>query len=173
FALTHLRRSIDRLPKRVVGTAGSLERRHVHATLRDQVRDLLQKRLRGDETWDQARELTDELVAAWYVEQAPPSRMPNTAKFAAVGATGVVGGMAAAAARDPPLRGAAAKLKAPLLSFADKLLKLLSAPPSTTSPPPPSPSPPASPPQDPAATTPPPSPVGLGLGLGWRPSYSR
>jgi len=32
FALTHLRRSIDRLPKRVVGTAGSLERRHVQAT---------------------------------------------------------------------------------------------------------------------------------------------
>jgi hypothetical protein len=118
FALARLRRGIDLLPKRVVGVPGSLKRRHVRATLRDQLRDALQKRLRGDESWDQVRDLADEFIAAWYVEQAPDSRIPNTVKFLAVGATGVVSGVAAAAALDPRIRAAAAKLKDPLLSLA-------------------------------------------------------
>jgi len=50
-ALAELRRRIDALSKRVVGAPGSLKRRHVQATLHDQLRDRLQKRLRGDEDW--------------------------------------------------------------------------------------------------------------------------
>src|SRR5207245_2008631 len=76
FALAHLRRGIDLLSKRVVGVSNSLKRRHVRATLRDQIPDALRKRLRGDESWDQVRELTDEFIAAWYVEQTPNSRIP-------------------------------------------------------------------------------------------------
>ncbi len=166
FALARLRRGIDLLPKRVVGSPGSLKRRHVRATLRDQLRDVLQKRLRGDESWDQVSDLADEFIAAWYVEQAPDSRIPNTVKFLAVGATGVVGGVAAAAALDPRIRAAAAKLKDPLLSLAGDLLNRLSATPPPTSPPPP-------PPPDQTTTPPPPFRPGVGFGASWPPSYSR
>src|SRR5712691_8434292 len=66
-ALAHLRRRIDALPTRVAGAAGSLERRHIRAILRDDLRAQLQKRFTGDEDWDQARDLADEVLAAWYV----------------------------------------------------------------------------------------------------------
>jgi excisionase family DNA binding protein len=159
FALAHLRRGIDLLPKRVVGVSNSLKRRHVRATLRDQLRDALRKRLHGDESWDQVRELTDEFIAAWYVEQTPDSRVPNTVKFLAVGATGVVGGVAAAAALDPRIRAAATELKGPLLSLARDLLSRLSS-----SPPPPSPLPP---PPEQTAAAPPSFQPGMGLGAAW------
>jgi excisionase family DNA binding protein len=136
FALARVRQGIDLLPKRIVGAPGSLKRRHVRATLRDRLRDLLQTRLRGDESWDEVRELADEFMAAWYVEQTPDSRIPNTVKFLAVGATGVIGGAAAAAALDPRIRAAAAKLKDPLRSLAVDVLQRFGAPAASTSPPP-------------------------------------
>lgn len=163
FALAHLRRGIDLLPKRVVGVSNSLKRRHVRATLRDQLRDALRKRLRGDETWDQVRELTDEFIAAWYVEQTPDSRISNTVKVLAVGVTGVVGGVAAAAALDPRIRAAATELKGPLRSFVGDLLNRLS----------PSPPPPPPPPPDQTATAPLPFQPGMGLGAAWRRSDRR
>jgi excisionase family DNA binding protein len=90
FALAHLRRRIDALSKRVVGAPGSLKRRHIQATLRDQLRDLLQKRLQGDEDWDQVRELAEERLAARSVAQTPDPRIPKAVKLLAVGVTGVV-----------------------------------------------------------------------------------
>jgi MerR family regulatory protein len=165
FALARVRQGIDLLPKRIVGAPGSLKRRHVRATLRDQLRDLLQTRLRGDEGWDQVRELADEFMASWFVEQTPDSRIPNTVKFLAVGATGVIGGVAAAAALDPRIRAAAAKLKDPLWSLAVDVLKRFGAPPPSTSSPP-------NPPKQ-ATTTPPPSGPSTGFVTGWRNSYRR
>jgi hypothetical protein len=171
FALAHLRRSIEPLPMRVVGALGSLKRRHVQATLRDQLRDRLQQRLRGDERWDQVREVVDEFIAAWYVEQTRDSLIPNTVKFLAVGATGVVGGVAAAAALDPRIRATAAKLKDPLRSLAVDVLKRFGTRPPSTSPPP-------NPPKQ-ATTTPPPSGPSTGFVRGSRnscrrtPKYSR
>jgi hypothetical protein len=163
-ALAELRRRIDALSKRVVGAPGSLKRRHVQAALRDQLRDLLQRRLRGDEDWDQVRELAVELLAAWYVEQTPDSRIPKTVQLLVAGATGVVGGAAGAAALSPEVRAQAAKLKAPLLSAVGKLLTRLSAPPPPTSPPP-----------SPASQAAPASPFrpSVGVGAGWPRSYRR
>lgn len=93
-ALAHLRRRIHALSTRLVGATGSLERQHIRSMLRNQLRDLLQKRFAGDEDWDQARELADEVLADWYVKQSPASRIPTTVKVLAAGATGVVGGAA-------------------------------------------------------------------------------
>jgi len=165
FALAHLRRSIDALPKRVVGSPDSLKRRHTRAILRDQLRDLLQKRLRGDEDWDQVRELADEFVAAWFVAQPPDSRIPNTVKLLAVGATGLVGGATAAAALSPEIRARAAKLKDPLLSLAGDLLRRLTAPASSTSP---SPNP-----SNQTTAAPPPWRPSVGFVAGWPRSYRR
>lgn len=162
-ALAHLRRSIDALPTSVVGKAGSLERRHVRATLRDQLESIFQKRFGGDEDWEQVRELADEALAAWYVKQAPTSRFPNTVKLAAAGVTGVVGGAAAAAALDPRIRASASELKEPLRSLAVKLLNHFKPPAPSTTPSTDSPNR-AAPPQPPA-----PSPAS---GRIW-PPYSR
>jgi hypothetical protein len=133
-ALAQLRRSIDALPISVVGAPRSLERRHVRATLRDHLQSIFQKRFFGDEDWDQARELADEVLAAWYVKQAPASRIPNTVKLAAAGVTGVVGGAAAAAALDPRIRAAASELKEPLRALTLKLLSHFKPPASSTPP---------------------------------------
>jgi len=165
FALAQLRRRIDALSKRVVGAPGSLKRRHVQAALRDQLRDRLQKRLRGDEDWGQVRELAEELLAAWYVEQTPDSRIPKTVKLLVVGATGVVGGAAGAAALSPEIRAQAAKLKAPVLSAVGEFLNRLSAQPRPTSPP-------ASPASQ-ATPAPPPFRPSGDVGAGWRRSYRR
>ena len=167
FGLTHLRRRIDTLSNRLVGARGSLKRRHIQATLRDQLRDQLLKRLRGDEDWDHVRGLAEDFVATWSVGQPPASRIPTTVKVLAAGATGLVGGATAAAALSPAIRARAAKLKAPLFSLTDQLLKHLSTP---------SPSPPHPPNQ--TTTTPPPFRPGVGFCAGWprssRPrSYSR
>jgi excisionase family DNA binding protein len=164
-ALAELRRRIDTLSKRVVGAPGSLKRRHVQATLRDQLRDRLRKRLRGDEDWDQVRELAVELLAAWYVEQTPGSRIPKTVQLLVAGATGVVGGAAGAAALSPEIRAHAAKLKTPLLSAVGELLTRLSGP-----------TPPTSPPPSPAGQAAPASPPfrpSVGVGVGWPGSYRR
>jgi len=135
YALARLRRMIDSLPKRVVGGAHSLERRHIRATLRDQLRDALSRRLHGDESWDHVRDFTDEFLAAWYVKEAPGSRLPNTVKLLAAGATGLAGGAAAAAALDPQIRAAMAKLKDPLRSLAISFLNRINTPsPSPSSP---------------------------------------
>ena len=163
-ALAELRRRIHALPKRVVGAPGSLKRRHVQATLRDQLRDRLQKRLRGDEDWDQVRDLAVEFLAEWYVEQTPDSRIPKTVQLLVAGATGVVGGAAGAAALSPEIRAHAAKLKAPLLSAVGELLTRLSAPPSPTSPPPS--------PASQATPAPPPFRPSVGV-AGWPSSYWR
>ncbi len=90
-AQAHLRRSIESLPGRAVGAPGSLKRRHVRAMLRDQLRDRLQKRLNGDEAWHQVRDLVDEFVAAWYVEQPGEPLIPSAMKVLAAGAIGVAG----------------------------------------------------------------------------------
>ena len=162
-ALAHLRRSIDALPISIVGAPRSLERRHVRATLRDQVQSVLQKRFVGDEGWDQARELADEVLAAWYVKQGPASRIPNTLKLAAAGVTGVVGGAAAAAALDPRIRAAASELKEPLRALTLKLLNHFKPPASSTPPSTDSPN---------QATTPQPSPPPTASSRTW-PPYSR
>jgi excisionase family DNA binding protein len=162
-ALAHLRRSIDALPISVVGAPRSLERRHVRATLRDQLQSIFQKRFLGDEDWDQARELADELLAAWYVKRTPASRIPNTVKLAAAGLTGVVGGAAAAAALDPRIRAAASELKEPLRAFTLNLLNHFK---------PPAPSTPPSTDSSNQATPPQPSSAPTASGRPW-PSYSR
>jgi excisionase family DNA binding protein len=164
-ALAELRRRIDALSKRVVGAPGSLKRRHVQATLRDQLRDRLQKRLRGDEDWGQVRDLAVEFLAAWYVEQTPDSRIPKTVQLLVAGATGVAGGAAGAAALSPEIRAQAAKLKAPLLSAVGEFLNRLSAPPPPTSPPPS--------PASQATPAPPPFRPAVGVGAGWPRSYRR
>jgi hypothetical protein len=156
------------LPRRVVGASSSLERQHIQAKLRSQLQSLLLKRFTGDEDWDQARELADETVAAWYVEQRP-SRIPNMAKLLAAGATGLVGGATAAAALSPEIRARARTLKGPLRSLAAEVLNRFIPPSPPTSPPPPSPPPAA----DHATTTPPSFRAGVGLGRAWPPSYRR
>jgi DNA-binding transcriptional MerR regulator len=136
YAQVHLHRRIEALPRRVVGAPGSLKRVDVRATLRDQLRDLLQKRLTGDEPWHQVRDLGDEFVAAWYVRQTPGRRTPTIVKILAAGATGVAGGAAAAATLDPRIRAAAAKFKEPVLLLAFDLLKRgTTRPPSASQPP--------------------------------------
>jgi excisionase family DNA binding protein len=164
-ALAELRRRIDALSRRVVGAPGSLKRRHVQATLRDQLRDRLQKRLRGDEDWGRVRDLAVEFLAAWYVEQTPDSRIPKTVQLLVAGATGVVGGAAGVAALSPEIRAQAAKLKAPLLSAVGELLNRLTTPPPPTSPPPS--------PASQAAPAPPPFRPSVGVGAGWPRSYRR
>jgi excisionase family DNA binding protein len=149
LALAHLRQSIDALPTWIAGAARSFERRHLHAILRDRLQSRLVKRFTGDEDWDQARELADEALAAWYVEESPASRVPGMAKLLAAGVTGVMGGAAAAAALDPRIRATAAKFKEPLRSLAVTLLNHFSPPASSTTP--------SADSQD-QATTPPPGP---------------
>ncbi len=136
YAQAYLRRSIEDLPRRVVGAPGSLKQRHVRATLRDQLHDRLQKRLTGNEAWNDVRDLVDELVAAWYVGETPGHGISDTVKILAAGAIGVGGGAAAAAALDPRIRAAAARFKEPLLLAALALLKRATTrPPSASQPP--------------------------------------
>lgn len=84
-ALARLRGRIDTLPRRLVGAPTSFERTHIRATLRNQLRDSLSRRLQGDETWDQVRELADEFFAEWYVKHAVGTSVPNTVKLLAAG----------------------------------------------------------------------------------------
>ena len=170
-AQAHLHRRIQALPRRVVGAPGSLKRVDVRATLRDQLRALLQKRLTGDEPWHQVRDLGDEFVAAWYVRQTPGRRIPDIVKILAAGATGVVGGAATVATIDPriraQIRATAGKLKNPLLLLAFDLLELLkhsNAPPASASP--------APNPTNQATTPPPPGPSPGSVGV-WLPAYRR
>ncbi len=163
-ALAHVQQRIDRLPKRLVGAARSLKRQNTQALLRARLRDQLQKRLRGDEDEAQVRDLADAGLAAWVDAQGPGSRVPHTLKLLAAGATGFLGGGAAAAALSPELRARAAELKAPLVSWAGNVLKRFSAPPPPASPPPP--------PADQAAPAPPPFRPGVGV-AGWPSSYPR
>ena len=164
FGLAQLHRGIDGLTPRLVGKKGSLTRRHIQATLRDEFKAMLHRELRGDEEWGQIRERAQEFVAAWYVRQAPTSRIPKAATLIAVGATGVIGGAAATAALSPEVRARVAQLKGPLRTIAEQLLTRLSSTP-----------PPASPPANPAeqaTTTPPPRfRPGVGVGVGWPPGY--
>ena len=160
FGLTHLRRRIDALSTRMVGARGSLTRRHIQSTLRDQFRDRLQKQLRGDEEWAQIRELAEDFLAAWFVAQPPAPRIPAAVKLLAVGATGLVGGATAAAALSPEIQARATKLKAPLLALVSDILKHLSTPSSPTSP--------APPPAQPTTTPPSFRPSGVGFVGGWR-----
>lgn len=164
FGLAQLRRGIDGLAPRLVGKKGSLTCRHIQATLRDEFKAMLYRELRGDEEWGQVRERAEEFVAAWYVRQAPISRVPKVATLIAVGATGVIGGAAATAALSPEVRARVAQLKGPLRTFAEQLLTRLSTPP-------PSASSPANPAEQ-ATTTPPPRfRPGVGVGVGWPPGY--
>ena len=158
FGLTHLRRRIDVLPTRMVGARGSLTRRHIQSTLRDQFRDRLQKQLRGDEEWAQIRELAEDFLAAWFVAQPPAPRIPATVKLLAMGATGLVGGATAAAALSPEIQARAAKLKAPLLAFATDILTRLSTPTTPTS---------SAPPSAQTTSTAPRFVRGVGFGSGW------
>jgi hypothetical protein len=158
FGLTHLRRRIDALSTRIVCARGSLTRRHIQSSLRDQFRDRLQKQLRGNEEWAQIRELAEDFLAAWFVAQPPVPRIPTTVKLLAAGATGLVGGATAAAALSPEIQARAAKLKAPLLTLAGDILKRFSTPSPPTSP---------APPPAQTTTTPPPSRPGVGFGADW------
>src|SRR6266478_1749859 len=134
---------VEQAQRQVQTAHEDTERRHIQATLRDQLRDLLQKRLRGDEDEDHVQNLAEDFLAAWIVEQGPDSRLPNTLKLLVVGATGLVGGATAAAACSSEIRARAKKLKGPLLSLAGELLNRLSPPPPPPSPSPPPPPPPA------------------------------
>ena len=163
-ALAHLQQRIDRLPRRLVGAARSLKRQNTRALLRARLRDQLQKRLRGDEDEEQARDLADAGLADWVDAQDPSSRVPNTLRLLAAGATGFLGGGAAAAALSPELRARAAELQALLLSRAGDLLKRFSTPPPPASTPPPQ--------ADQAAPAPPPFRRGVGV-AGWPSSYPR
>jgi excisionase family DNA binding protein len=136
YALGHLRRSVDALPRRMVGAPDSPKRRHVRATLREQLRDQLQKRLTGDEAWHEVRDLVEEFVAAWYVAQPSGRRLPDAVKLLAAGMSGAAGGAAAVAALNPRIRAEAAKLKDRLLSRVADLAKRLRTPPPSASPPP-------------------------------------
>jgi len=164
FGLAQLRRQVGTLTPRLVGKKGSLTRRHIQATLRDEFRAMLVRELRGDEDWGQVRGRAEEFMAAWYVHQAPTSRIPKAATLIAAGATGVIGGAAAVAALSPEVRARVAQLKGPLRTIAQQLLTRLSTPP-------PSASPPTNPPE--RAT---PNPLarfrpGVGVGTGWPPGY--
>jgi excisionase family DNA binding protein len=163
-ALAHLRRKIDTLPKRLVGAPTSFERTHIRASLRDQLRDALEGHLRGDETWHQVRERADEFLAEWYVEQALGTRFPNAVKVIAGTVAGFAGGATAAAALDPRIRAAVAKLKDPLRSLVVEALNRFGAPSS-------SPSSPSTQPDQPAQA-PPPARPGVGV-IGLRPSAYR
>lgn len=163
FGLRYLRRKLDGLSTRMVGARGSFNRRHIQASLRNQLRDQLQKRLRGDEDWDHVRGLAEDFVAAWAVAHPPASRIPTTVKVVAAGVTGLVGGATAAATLSPAIRAKVAQFKAPLLTIAGNLLNRISTPP-------PSASPPTNPP-DPTTTTPPPFRPRVGFGAGWPPAY--
>ena len=132
-ALAHLRRKIDTLPKRLVGAPTSFERTHIRATLRDQLRDSLSRRLKGDESWDEVRVLADEFLAEWYVKHAQGTRVPHSVKVLAAAAAGFAGGAAATAALDPRIRAAVVKLKDPLRAVAIEMLNRFSAPPPSTS----------------------------------------
>lgn len=162
YALAHLRRSIDALPKRMVGSPGSPQRRHIRATLREQLRDQLQKRLKGDEAWHEVRDLVEEFVAAWYVVQPRDSRIPDAVKLLAAGVTGAAGG--AAAALNPQIRAGAAKLKDRLLLLAADLAKRFKVPPPSASPPSNLPS---------QATTPGPPGPSIGMVGVWPLAYRR
>ncbi len=146
FGLAEVRRRIDALAPRLVGTKGSLKRCHIQATLRDEFRATLRRELHGDEDWGEVRTHAEEFVAAWHVRQAPSSRIPKAATLIA-GATGTIGGVVAAAALSPEIRARLAQLKAPLRIIAENLLTHISTPP-------PSAPPPTNPPEQ--ATTPPP-----------------
>jgi len=163
FGLRYLRRKLDGLSTRMVGARGSFNRRHIQATLRNQLRDQLHKQLRGDEDWDQVRGLAEDFVAAWVVAHPPASRIPTTVKVVAAGVTGLVGGATAAATLSPSIRAKVAQFQAPLLTIAGNLLNQISTPP-------PSASPPTNPP-DPTTTTPPPFRPRVGFGAGWPPAY--
>jgi excisionase family DNA binding protein len=164
FGLAQLRRGIDTLAPRLVGKKGSLTRRHIQATLRDELRAILVRELRGDEDWGQVRGRAEEFVAAWYVRQAPTSRIPKAATLIAAGATGVIGGAAATAALSPEVRARLAQLKGPLRTIAEQLLTRLSTPPPAASPP--------ANQSEQAATTPPPRfRPGVDVGAGWPPGY--
>jgi excisionase family DNA binding protein len=163
FGLRYLRRKLDGLSTRMVGARGSFNRRHIQATLRNQLRDQLHKQLRGDEDWDQVRGLAEDFVAAWVVAHPPASRIPTTVKVVVAGVTGLVGGATAAATLSPSIRAKVAQFQAPLLTIAGNLLNQISTPP-------PSASPPTNPP-DPTTTTPPPFRPRVGFGAGWPPAY--
>lgn len=134
FSLAQVRRQIDTLTPRLVGKKGSLTRRHIQATLRDEFRATLVRELRGDEDWGQVRGRAEEFVAAWYVRHAPTLRVPKAATLIAVGATGVIAGAGATAALSPEVRARLAQLKGPLRTIAEQLLTRLSTPPSSASP---------------------------------------
>lgn len=103
-------------------------------------------------------------MAAWYVRQAPTSRIPKAATLIAVGATGVIGAAAATAALSPEVRARLVQLKGPLRTIAGQLLTCLSTPP-------PSASPPTNPPEQATTNPPPRSRPGVGVGAGWPPRY--
>ncbi len=165
YALAHLRRSIDALPKHMVGAPGSPRGRHVRATLRERLRDQLQKRLTGAEPWHEVRDLVEEFVAAWYVEQPSDRRIPDAVKLLAAGMTGAAGGAAAAAALDPRIRAGVAKLTDRLLSRAAELAKRFRTPPPSAAP---SPNP-----ARPAVTRPWQPGPWIGLVGSWPPSYRK
>jgi len=69
YAQAHLRRLVDRLPRRLAGKQYSAARRHARAILRDQLESLLRRRLKGVEEWPQVREWVEDLVAGWQVSK--------------------------------------------------------------------------------------------------------
>jgi len=134
YAHAHLRRLVDGLPRRLAGKLNSPLRRHARAVLRDQLQDLLRRRLKGVEEWPQVREWVEEMVAGWEVSQEP--RRPAALILGAAGLAGAAGGAAAAALSAPEIRASLKGHIARLLIEIGKRMPPTPAASATTSTPP-------------------------------------
>ena len=141
YAQAHLRRLVDRLPRRLAGKQYSAARRHARAILRDQLESLLRRRLKGVEEWPQVREWVEDLVAGWQVSKEP--RRPAAFLLGAAGLAGAASGAADAALSAPEIR---ASLKGHITKLLIEIGKRIPPTPdasATTSAPPPNQSSPA------------------------------
>jgi excisionase family DNA binding protein len=133
--LATLVRLLGRLPARLVGPPGSPARRHLHARLRDQVREVLEARLTGVELIDDVDELVRDVVAAWQNEHTPPSRVPKTVREIAKGLVWAAGGAAAVTLSVPDIRAdvkqRAESIKADLAQRLRTVLSTIPSPPAS------------------------------------------
>ncbi|HKX01760.1 MAG TPA: hypothetical protein VJX71_04620, partial [Methylomirabilota bacterium] len=130
--LDTLTRLLARLPARLVGPPGSSARRHLHARLRDQVREVLEERLTGEELIDVVDELVRDVVAAWQAEHTPLSRVPKSVREISKGLLWAAGGAAAVTWSDPDLRaGVTRRAEAVVADLAQRVRAALSTIPSS------------------------------------------
>jgi hypothetical protein len=129
--LETLARLLGRLPARLVGPPGSPARRHLQARLRDQVREVLEERLTGEELIDDVDELVRDVVAAWQAEHTPPPRVPKSVREIAKGLVWAAGGAAAVTWSVPDIRaGVKQRAEAVAADLAQRVRTALSKIPS-------------------------------------------